>query len=137
MFAISDRPLDSVALRVMLEDPAAGAVLVFEGVVRNVHRDRPVERLAYQAYVELAVAEGARIVEEAQRRFGLMQIVCVHRVGELAIGEVAVFIGVAAGHRDAAYAANRFLIDEIKKTVPIWKKEFYADGESDWLHPTA
>ena len=121
----------------MLEDPAAGAVLVFEGVVRNVHRERPVQRLAYQAYVELAVAEGARIVEEAQRQFDLRQVVCVHRVGELEIGEVAVFIGVAAGHRDAAYAANRFLIDEIKKSVPIWKKEFYADGESDWLHPAA
>jgi len=137
VFAISDRPLDAAALRVMLEDPAAGAVLVFEGVVRNVHRERPVERLAYQAYTELAVAEGARIVEAAQRQFEILQVVCVHRVGELAIGEVAVFIGVAAAHRDAAYAANRFLIDEIKKTVPIWKKEFYADGESDWLHPTA
>ena len=135
MFRLSNAPIDTTALRASLDDPAAGALLVFEGVVRNVHLGRPVLRLAYQAFDELATKEGERIVERAKRQFECRGVLCVHRVGELAIGEVAVFVGVAAGHRDAAYAANRFVIDEIKKSVPIWKKEFYADGESDWLHP--
>ena len=134
-FALSADPILPAALRAELDDPAAGAVVCFEGVVRNHNAGRAVLRLAYQSYASLALAEGERILAEARARFGLARIRCVHRVGELAIGEVAVWVGASAAHRDAAYAANRYVIDEVKRRVPIWKKEYYGDGESEWLHP--
>ena len=136
-FELSGEPLAPPALRAALDDPAAGAVVCFEGVVRNHNAGRAVVRLAYQSYESLALAEGERIVEEARERFGLARIHCVHRVGELEIGELAVWVGASAAHRDAAYAASRYVIDEVKRRVPIWKKEYYGDGESEWLHPGA
>lgn len=134
-FTLSSTPLDVAALRRGLDDARAGAVLCFEGTVRNHQDGRAVLRLAYQAYAELAESEGRRIVDEAVERFAVERIVAVHRVGNLAIGDVAVWVGVAAAHRDAAFAACRYVIDEVKSRVPIWKKEAYADGESEWLHP--
>src|SRR6185437_8902467 len=77
----------------------------------------------------------ARIIEEVLARFEIAQVLCVHRVGELALSELAVWVGVSAAHRDAAFAACRYVIDEIKTRVPIWKHERYADGEAEWLHP--
>jgi molybdopterin synthase catalytic subunit len=134
-FELTDRPIDAASLRAELDSASAGGVVVFEGVVRNHHQGRAVLRLAYQAYEALAAREGQRILDEAREQHAIERVVCVHRVGELAIGEVAVFVGVAAAHRDAAFAACRYVIDETKRRVPIWKKEFYATGESDWLHP--
>lgn len=134
-FTLSSTPLDVAALRRGLDDARAGAVLCFEGTVRNHQDGRAVLRLAYQAYAELAESEGRRIVDEAVERFAVERIDAVHRVGDLAIGDVAVWVGVAAAHRDAAFAACRYVIDEVKSRVPIWKKEAYADGESEWLHP--
>lgn len=134
-FTLSSTPLDVAALRRGLDDARAGAVLCFEGTVRNHQDGRAVLRLAYQAYAELAESEGRRIVDEAVERFAVERIDAVHRVGNLAIGDVAVWVGVAAAHRDAAFAACRYVIDEVKSRVPIWKKEAYADGESEWLHP--
>ena len=134
-FELSDRVIDVRALRDALESPRAGAVATFEGTVRDHNEGKTVVKLAYQAYGELARREGAAIVEEARARFAVERIACVHRVGELAIGDVAVWVGVSAAHRGAAFDACRYVIDEAKKRVPIWKKEFYADGESDWLHP--
>ena len=134
-FGLSADPIASGELRAALEDPAAGAVVCFEGVVRNHNAGRAVLKLAYQSYEHLALAEGERILAEARARFGLAHIRCVHRVGELAIGDLAVWVGASAAHRDAAFAATRYVIDEVKRRVPIWKKEFYRDGESEWLHP--
>jgi molybdopterin synthase catalytic subunit len=134
-FALQSTAIDTAALRAALDDPAAGAVVCFDGVVRNHHEGRAVLRLAYQAYGELALREGQRIVEETRARYAVTQIACVHRVGELEIGDIAVWVGVSAPHRAAAFAATRHVIDAIKRDVPIWKKEFYADGESEWLHP--
>ncbi|WP_330970719.1 molybdenum cofactor biosynthesis protein MoaE, partial [Lysobacter sp. A3-1-A15] len=100
------------------------------------HNDgRGVQGLRYQAYAALAQAEGERILAEALERFAIVDARCVHRVGELAIGELAIWVGVSAAHRDAAFAACRFVIDEVKARVPIWKHERYADGAADWLHP--
>ena len=79
--------------------------------------------------------EGEAILAEAMRAFAITDVRCVHRTGSLAIGELAVWVGVSAAHRDAAFAACRFVIDEVKQRVPIWKNEHYADGESGWLHP--
>jgi molybdopterin synthase catalytic subunit len=135
MFAISADPIDPAKLRRALEAAGAGALVCFEGRVRDHNDGRAVQGLSYQAYVELAQAEGERIVAEAQARFAVERIACVHRVGDLALGEIAVWAGVSAGHRAAAFDACRYVIDEVKARVPIWKREHYAEGESAWLHP--
>jgi molybdopterin synthase catalytic subunit len=134
-FHLSETPIDAAAQRVSLEDPAAGGCVTFEGWVRNHNESRPVTRLDYQAYGPLAEDEGEAILEEARAKFSLRATRCVHRTGTLAIGEMAVWVGVSADHRDAAFAACRWIIDEVKRRVPIWKNEHYADGESGWLHP--
>lgn len=137
MFSISDTPIDVVAQRTSLEATRAGAVVCFEGRVRDHNDGRAVHGLSYQAYVELAEAEGARIVDEARARFDVEHIACVHRIGDLALGDVAVWAGVSAGHRGAAFDACRYLIDEVKARVPIWKREHYVEGAAEWLHPAA
>ena len=134
-FRLSETPIDAAALRITLEDPAAGGCVTFEGWVRNHNEARAVTRLDYQAFAPLAEGEGEAILAEATARFALRAARCVHRVGALAIGDMAVWVGVSADHRDAAFAACRWIIDEVKRRVPIWKNEHYADGESGWLHP--
>src|SRR5262245_27147555 len=132
-FDLSDVALDPNALRDGFDDPASGAYTSYEGRVRDHNEGRRVLRLEYQGYVPLAVAEGERIVEEARARFAVARLTCMHRVGELAIGDVAVWVGAGAAHRDAAFAACRYVIDEVKARVPIWKKEHYVDGSSGWV----
>ncbi len=134
-FAIADAPFAVAPLRDALLDARAGAYAGFEGWVRNHHAGRAVAGLRYECYRVLAEAEGERILEEAATRFAITGVRCVHRVGELAIGELAVWVGVGAAHRDAAFDACRFVIDEVKARVPIWKHERYADGDAGWLHP--
>ena len=134
-FRISAEPIDPAALARSLVHARAGACATFEGWVRDHNDGRAVQRLDYQAYAPLAQAEGERILAEAARRFGIVAARCAHRTGSLAIGDLAVWVGVSAGHRDAAFAACRYIIDEVKQRVPIWKNEHYADGESGWLHP--
>jgi molybdopterin synthase catalytic subunit len=134
-FALSDAPMDADALRVSLEDQRAGACVTFEGWVRNHNEARAVRRLDYQAYDALAEQEGEAILADALAKFDIRAAHCVHRVGALAIGEMAVWVGVSADHRGAAFDACRWIIDEVKRRVPIWKNEHYADGESGWLHP--
>lgn len=134
-FRIAGEPFDTAALRARLQHDAAGACSVFEGWVRNHNDGRQVRGLRYESYVELAESEGERILEEAVERFSLAEAVCVHRIGELAIGDLAVWVGVSAGHRDMSFEACRWVIDEVKRRVPIWKQEHYVDGDADWLHP--
>lgn len=136
-FQISGQAIDIDALKQAMQQDQAGAFISFEGWVRNHHQGRSVEGLAYQAYSALAETEGEKIVAEALEKFEVLHVLCVHRTGDLAIGDCAVWVGVTAAHRDAAFAACRFVIDEVKQRVPIWKKERYQDGTSDWLHPTA
>jgi len=133
-FAFSDRPLDPDREREALADPACGGYASFEGWVRDFNDGRPVKRLEYEAYAELAIKEGERIVAEARARFGVAHARCVHRVGPLALGELAVWVGVSAAHRGEAFAACRYIIDEVKHRVPIWKKEHYLDGDSGWVN---
>jgi molybdopterin synthase catalytic subunit len=135
VFSISAVPIDVAHLRCALETSGTGAVVCFEGRVRDRNDGRAVNGLSYQAYAELAESEGRRIVEEARTRFEVERIVCVHRTGDLALGEVAVWAGVSAGHRAAAFDACRYVIDQVKARVPIWKREHYAEGMSEWLHP--
>jgi len=134
-FVLSEAPIDSATLARGLADPGAGAFVTFEGWVRDHNDGRGVRRLDYQAYPSLAQREGERILDEAMRRFAIVAARCAHRVGSLAVGDLAVWVGVSAGHRGAAFDACRFIIDEVKQRVPIWKNEHYADGESGWLHP--
>ncbi|MCC5793811.1 MAG: molybdenum cofactor biosynthesis protein MoaE [Chromatiales bacterium] len=133
-FSFSHVPLELDELRSLLADPVSGAYAQFEGWVRNHNEGQPVLRLDYQAYEALGVKEGERIIAEACERWPVRQVYCVHRLGELSIGDIAVWVGASAAHRDAAFAACRYVIDEVKDRVPIWKKEHYADGASGWIN---
>jgi len=134
-FAIADAPFEIAPLRARLLRAEAGAYASFEGWVRDHNEGRRALGLRYEAYVALAEAEGARIVDEALARFAIADAACVHRVGDLDVGDLAVWVGVSAAHRDAAFAACRWIIDEVKARVPIWKHERYAEGDTAWLHP--
>ncbi len=134
-FAISAQAFDVTALREGLLATRAGAFASFEGWVRDHSEGRPVDGLFYEAYTTLAEAEGDRILAEARTRFAIVDAACVHRTGELALGELAVWVGVSAAHRGAAFDACRWIIDEVKSRVPIWKRERYVGGETGWLHP--
>ena len=134
-FHLSSTAIQPPALRDELAHDSAGAFLTFEGWVRDHNDGRAVAGLRYEAYAALAEAEGERIVAEALRRFDVLDARCVHRVGDLEIGDLAVWVGVSAAHRDAAFAACRYLIDEVKSRVPIWKQERYREGDAGWLHP--
>ena len=132
-FSITSELIVSAELIIRLEDPDCGAVATFLGIVRQHNKDREVIQLHYQSYKTLAVKEGNKILGEAKEQFNIVNALCVHRVGDLNIGETAVWVGVNASHRDAAFNACRYVIDEIKTRVPIWKKEIYVDGDSGWL----
>lgn len=134
-FRLSGTALDPASLHARLRRSDAGACVVFEGWVRDHHGGRVVSGLHYDAHESLAASEGNAVMDAAMARFEIAEALCVHRVGTLAIGDLAVWVGVSAAHRDAAYAASRFVIDTIKSRVPIWKHERYADGDAGWLHP--
>ena len=133
-FRITSAVLDPVARKGELEQQAAGACVTFEGWVRNHNEGEAVQALEYEAHQAIAEKEGARIVEEARARFAVAAVHCEHRVGKLAIGDCAVWVGVSADHRGAAFDACRYVIDETKARVPIWKKEHYASGATGWVN---
>ena len=136
-FVLAPDPFDLAPLRAALDDPRAGALATFEGWVRDHNDGRPVEGLHYDAHASLARAEGARILDEALARFAILDAACMHRTGTLAVGDLAVWVGASAAHRDAAFEACRWIIDTVKARVPIWKHERYAGGQAGWLHPDA
>lgn len=131
---VSDAPLDTAALQQSLSNSAAGGYCAFEGWVRNENEGHEVLRLEYEAYEPLVISEGEKVLAEARERFGYLEARCAHRVGLLELGECAVWIGVASPHRDEAFKACRYIIDEIKVRLPIWKKEHYANGDSGWVN---
>ena len=135
-FAITEQAIDPNVLREQLTQKAnCGAFNSFEGWVRDHNDGKNVDYLIYSTYPELALSQGNAVIEQAKRQFAIEDAVCVHRVGRLDIGDMAVWVGVTAGHRDAAFAACRFIIDTVKAEVPIWKQEFYADSkhQTAWL----
>jgi len=132
-FRLAGAPLDPERLRSELLDARAGGFVAFEGRVRRRNDGREVRSLEYEAYAELAEKEGARILAEARARHPIVAAAAVHRVGHLQVGDIAVWVGVTAEHRDAAFAACRYIIDELKARVPIWKKEHYAKGVPVWV----
>lgn len=133
-FRISTVPIEPAALQRAMPDERAGACVTFEGWVRNRNEGQPVLALEYEAYALLAESEGERILAEARAKFALLGAVCVHRVGRLQLGELAVWVGVTSGHRGSAFEACRYIIDEAKARVPIWKKEYYATGTTAWIN---
>ncbi len=133
---ITDQPIDLAPLLAAVQSPERGGVACFLGLVRNHHGGRAVLRLDYSAYGPMAEAECGRIVAEAESRWQVAAALR-HRTGSLAIGDTAVAVVVASAHRDEAFAACRYLIEEVKRRVPVWKREFYADGAVAWVDPTA
>jgi len=120
--------IDTAGFVEMLKQPEDGAVVVFEGIVRNHSRGRRTLYLEYEAYEEMALKQMNELAGSARAKFSIDHARIVHRLGRMEIGETSVLIVVASAHRSAAFDACRFLIDTLKKTVPIWKKEFFADG---------
>ena len=131
-----DTPLSLQACQALVASPTAGGIVHFVGTVRNNTKGREVVRLEFEAYAPMAISEMKKIAERAKSKWPVEKIVIHHRVGNLAIGDIAVIIAVATPHRKAAFEACQFAIDTLKETVPIWKKEIFADGEV-WVaaHP--
>jgi molybdopterin synthase catalytic subunit len=130
------RPIDSARLLAEVAAPSNGAAILFVGTVRELNDGRAVTGIDYSAYEGMAERELAEIAREAVERFGSPHVVVEHRIGTLEIGEASVVIAVAHPRRTAAFDAARFVIEEIKARVPIWKREHYADGSREWVDPT-
>ena len=136
MVQLTDQPIDSENLhRHLLENTdACGAVVIFEGRVRNHHQGKTVTGLVYESYGPMALKMMEEIRQQAFDKWKVDKITAVHRIGPVPLGETAVWVGVASAHRSEAFEACRYLIDEIKIRVPIWKKETYGDGSQEWIN---
>jgi molybdopterin synthase catalytic subunit len=132
--ALTDQPIDTAALVAEVSREGNGATLLFIGTVRDINDGRSVTGIEYSAYRSMAEREMADIVREASERFATLDIVVEHRLGELAIGDASVAIAVAHPRRGAAYDASRYVIEQLKKRVPIWKLEHYLDGTREWVN---
>lgn len=133
MFTLTDKEIEIADLKQQLINKQCGAFVSFEGWVRNHNQKKSVTALHYEAHEKLAVEVGEQIVSTAVQNFDINHAICCHRVGQLAIGDVAIWVGVSAKHRKAAFAACEFILNQVKAEVPIWKNEFYENGESGWV----
>ena len=133
MFKLTDKPINPAELASRFVDETCGAFVEFTGRVRNTNEGQAVKSLEYEVFGELAEKEGTKIIGEAMGKFQISKALCVHRIGHLTVGGIAVWVGVEAGHRGAAFEACRYIIDETKSRVPIWKKEHYSGGRSEWV----
>ena len=132
MYRITPEPIDLNEVHAAVSDPEAGGIAIFLGTVRRSNIGREVRFLEYEAYPEMARKKLAEIGEDARTKWPIQRIALIHRTGRLAIGEVSVAVAVSTPHRADAFAACRYLIDQIKAVVPVWKKEFFVGGEV-WL----
>lgn len=132
MFKITNDVLD---IQKFQKNPPShvGAICNFNGIVRNVNHGLKVIKLQYECFEEMANLEGKKIIEEAKTKFDIVDAICAHRVGNLEIGETAIFVEVFSKHRVNGFTACEYIVDQVKARVPIWKKEFYEDGASDWV----
>jgi molybdopterin synthase catalytic subunit len=133
---LSERPLQVESLLTSISASDRGGIVSFVGLVRDHHAGRQVKRLEYSAYAPMAEAECAAIIAEAETRWPV-RVALAHRIGTLEVGEAAVAIAVAAPHRGEAFEGCRYVIEQLKRRVPIWKREWYADGSSDWVNSAA
>jgi molybdopterin synthase catalytic subunit len=134
MFKVTMEPLNVQAVNELVKRPTDGAVVTFDGIVRNNFEGRAVRWLEYEAYADMAEKKMAQIGAEVQRKFPVGEIAMVHRLGHLEIGESSIVIAVAAPHRHAAFEACAYAMDRVKEDVPVWKKEFFADGNEHWVN---
>ena len=131
---ITTEPLSVQALNDLVKRASDGAVVTFDGIVRDNFDGRSVLALEYEAYAEMAEKKMAEIGTEVQRKFDVGEIAMMHRLGHLEIGESSIVIAVAAPHRHAAFEACAYAMDRVKEDVPVWKKEFFADGDAHWVN---
>ena len=132
---LTREPIDPAQLLARVQSPQAGAVVLFMGTVRQFTGSRETVALDYEAYAEMAQQQMARLEQQARQRWSLVGCALVHRLGHLELGEASVAVAVSAAHRQQAFEAARWLIDTLKQEVPIWKKENWADGTTQWVHP--
>ena len=135
MIQLNHEPIDSNQVLASVQSPHAGAVVLFLGTTREFTAGRQTESLDYESYGEMAASKLQELEEQARQQWALTEVTIVHRLGHLEIGEASVAIAVSAPHRKDAFTAGQWLIDTLKEIVPIWKKENWADGTSEWVHP--
>jgi molybdopterin synthase catalytic subunit len=135
MIEITETPIDHAALTERVRSNRAGAVCTFLGTVRELTGDRQTLSLEYESYPEMAHKKLAQLEQEARKRWPIIEVALVHRLGHLELGEVSVFVAVSCPHRHEAFEACRWLIDTLKEVAPIWKRESWADGTHEWVHP--
>jgi molybdopterin synthase catalytic subunit len=135
MIEITDSPIDHAALTDRVRSYNAGAVCTFLGTVREITGERRTMLLEYEAYPEMARRKLEELEAEARRRWPVIDAAIVHRVGRLDLGEISVVVAISCPHRHQAFDACRWVIDTLKDVVPIWKKEVWADGTEEWVHP--
>ena len=134
MFRVTTEPLSVQQVNDLVKRPTDGAVVTFDGIVRNNFDGRPVCYLEYEAYAAMAEKKLAEIGAEVQQKFTVGEIAMMHRIGRLEIGESSIIIAVAAPHRHAAFEACAYAMDRVKAEVPVWKKEFFVDGADHWVN---
>lgn len=135
MVEITEAPIDFAALTDRMRSNHAGAICLFLGTVREITGTKRTAALDYEAYPEMACAKLAELEAEARRRWPILEAAIVHRVGHLDLGAISVAVAVSCPHRHQAFEACHWLIDTLKEVVPIWKKETWADGSEEWVHP--
>lgn len=133
MFTLTEQKINHNMLSDKVRNKRSGAFACFEGWVRNHNHGKNVAALHYEAHDKLAIEVGKKIIAKALKDFDINDAHCCHRVGALAVGDVAIWVGVSADHREAAFAACEYILNQVKAKVPIWKNEFYENGESGWV----
>ena len=136
MICLTEDPIDTNEMLRQAQSPEAGAVVLFLGTTRRMTGNRETVVLKYEAYADMAVAEMERLEKEARERWPLSACLITHRLGTVELGEASLAIVVASAHRGEAFAAGQWLIDTLKVRVPIWKQEHWANGETEWVHPS-
>ncbi len=132
---LTESPIDHNALMNSVQDHSCGASVLFLGTVREYTDGKQTDSLTYEAYHEMAINEISKLIKQARQQWNFKHVGIIHRLGPLALGEIAVAIAVSSPHRADSFAAAQFLMDEIKKSVPIWKQEHWSDGSTEWVHP--
>lgn len=132
---LTDQPIDSDQLTKFVTTPRSGAVILFLGTVRELTQGKKTIALDYDAYPQMAVSKMNELIDEAAENWPIQKVAIIHRTGHLDLAEVSVAIAVSCPHRGETFEAGRFLIDELKIRVPVWKKENWDDGSTEWVHP--
>jgi len=135
MIQLTNEPIDSAALTEAVRSNSAGAVVLFLGTVREMTNGRQTVALDYEAFSQMAEAQLEELLAEARRQWPIVNAGIIHRLGHLELGDISVAVAVSTPHRQQAFEAGKFLIDRLKEVVPIWKKENWADGSTEWVHP--